>query len=222
MFAGRCGAHLMLDDLCDKDTASLISTLFNEELAAVFQVRKSDVTEFNKCFATCGPPPGLIRSIGQVAPTKNQNLAIYHGTDLVYRNSRAELQRLWSSTSYHIQRERDNPECADAEFDTISDDNDPGLSYHLTFDPSEDILPFKARVKNSLLSRITNTLTISQKPRIAVLREQGVNGAPEMSFAFMAASFEAFDVVSISKLRAPAKAYRSELLHKRYHVLEHH
>lgn len=186
MFAGRCGAQLLIDELCKNDTADIISTLFHEELAAVFQVRKKDVTNFKRCFATCGPPPGLIKDIGRVAPRENQNLVIYHKADLVYRNTRSELQRLWSDTSYQMQRLRDNPDCADAEFDRISTDNDPGLSYHLTFDPKENLLS----PKTNLFSR----LSLTSPPRVAILREQGVNGALEMAFAFMTAGFTAVDV----------------------------
>ncbi|KAL9129228.1 MAG: hypothetical protein Q9217_002269 [Psora testacea] len=186
MFAGRCGVQLLIDEMCTNDTADILSTLFTEELAAVFQVRKRDVINFKRCFATCGPPSGLIKNIGRIAPSSNEDLAIYHGTDLVYRNSRPTLQQLWSSTSHQMQRLRDHPLCADAEYASIHDSSDPGLSYHLTFDPAASILPFT--------TKLSNCLSLTQKPRVAILREQGVNGASEMAFAFMTASFTAVDV----------------------------
>ena len=186
MFAGRCGAQLLIDDLSKNETADIISTLFTEELAAIFQVRKSDVINFKRCFATCGPPAGLIKNIGRVAPSSNQDLAIYHGTELIYRNSRTALQQLWSSTSHQMQRLRDNPLCADAEYESCLDTADPGLSYNLTFDPAANILSFT--------TKLSDRLSLSHRPRVAILREQGVNGAPEMAFAFMTASFTAVDV----------------------------
>ena len=185
MFAGRCGLYVMLDCLCSTaGTSDLVSTLFNEELGVVFQVKKSDEINFRRCFATCGPPAGLIKKIGSVAPAGQQELVIYHKEDLVYRESRVKLQQLWSGTSHQLQRRRDNPACADEEYAGIADLSDPGLSYRLTFNPADSILPFKTRIS----SRLT------QKPRVAILREQGTNGQAEMAFAFSTAGFAAVDV----------------------------
>ena len=187
MFAGRCGLEIMLDTLSPSNsTSDVIEALFNEELGAVFQVRKSDEINFIRCFATCGPPSGLIKKIGRVPPASKQDLTIYHGATLNYRGNRAKLQKRWASTSYHVQRLRDNPACAEAEFATMDNPSDPGLSYNLTFNPTANILPFTA----SLLSQ----LSIRPKPPDAVLREQGVNGHPEMAFALMTAGFTAIDV----------------------------
>ncbi|KAG8529979.1 uncharacterized protein KY384_005461 [Bacidia gigantensis] len=185
MFAGRCGVQLLIDEFCRNEPSDVISTLFTEELAAVFQVRKRDITNFMRCFATCGPPSGLIKNIGRVTGASSQNLTVYHGATLVYRKTRSELQQLWSSTSHQMQRIRDNPSCADAEFASILNDLDPGLSYNLTFDATDDLLPFKTKLTDRLFT---------QRPRVAILREQGCNGAPEMAFAFMTASFTAVDV----------------------------
>lgn len=187
MFAGRCGIDIMLDRLCgNSKEPSIISTLFNEELGAVFQVRKSDEINFHRCFATCGPPDNLIKKIGSVAPKHKQDLTIYHGATLIYRGARSILQRRWASTSHQIQRLRDNPSCADAEFASILSVQDPGLSYNLTFKPSDRIIPFS--------STLSNRLSLTSKPRVAILREQGVNGHSEMAFAFMTAGFSAIDV----------------------------
>lgn len=187
MFAGRCGVEIMLDDICaSSKTEDVIAALFNEELGAVFQVRKKDEIKFRSCFATCGPPPGLIHRIGRVSEQPKQNLAIYHKHTLVYRNSRANLQQTWARTSYHIQRIRDNAACADQEFANILDDKDPGLSWRLTFDPKDKSLP--------ILTSLTQLSPFSNKPRVAILREQGVNGQSEMAFAFNIAGFSAVDV----------------------------
>ncbi|KAI9676030.1 MAG: hypothetical protein M1817_000773 [Caeruleum heppii] len=187
MFAGRCGLDISLDHVSrSAGTAEVVEALFNEELGAVFQVRKEDEMEFDRCFATCGPPPGLISKIGRVTPmsSKQQELTLRHGPDVLYRESRANLQQTWASTSHHMQRMRDNPSCADEELASILDDADPGLAYHLTFTPKENILPLTTTISAAL----------SRKPRVAILREQGVNGHAEMAFGFHTAGFIAVDV----------------------------
>ena len=187
MFAGRCGVEIMLDSLCNtSSTKDIIATLFNEELGAVFQIRQKDEFDFHRCFATCGPPEGLIKKIGRVSPIQKQDLVIYHGLTLVFRSSRVSLQQRWSSTSYQMQRLRDNPQCADEESSSILDTSDPGLSYKLAFDPSTNIVP--------LAASLSTRFSLKSKPRVAVLREQGVNGHAEMAFAFMIAGFSAVDV----------------------------
>ncbi|KAL1597040.1 phosphoribosylformylglycinamidine synthase [Paraconiothyrium brasiliense] len=185
MFAGRCGLEVMLDGIAKSpDTKDIVETLFNEELGAVFQVRKKDEVNFNRCFATCGPPPGMIKKIGRVPAASKQEVSFAFGSQVIYRASRSKLQQRWASTSYQLQRLRDNPSCADQEFSSIQDNSDPGLSYHLTYNPKESILPLKA----SLTSPFTN------KPRVAILREEGVNGQAEMAFAFSQVGFSAIDV----------------------------
>lgn len=187
-FAGRCGIEIMINEICPSPrTSDVISTLFNEELGAVFQVRKEDENRFKACFATCGPPPGLIHKIGRVSTkSSSQNMAIYYGGKLVYRATRGELQQIWSNTSYWMQRLRDNPGCADAEYATILNDADPGITYNLTYNPKENINTYKA----SLLSYMRP----AARPRVAILRDQGTNGHAEMAFAFDAAGFTAVDV----------------------------
>lgn len=187
MFAGRCGLEIMLDSICNSSkTRDVIETLFNEELGAVFQVRQSDELNFLRCFATCGPPEGLINKIGRVSVAPKQDLTMYHGATVVYRAPRTALQQIWASTSHQMQRLRDNPACADDEHAAILDTSDPGLSYNLTFNPSANILSFA--------TSLSKRLSFSTKPRVAILREQGVNGQAEMAFAFMMAGFSAVDV----------------------------
>lgn len=192
MFAGRCGIEIMLDPICPgSSSSSIISTLFNEELGAVFQVRKKDENAFRSCFATCGPPPNLIYRIGRVSPvppTQKQNLTIYHGATLTYRAARSTLQHTWSHTSYHMQRLRDNPQCADAEHASLLSDTNPGLSYKMTYRASDRILPLTASFTSLLPSSLHN------KPPVAILREEGSNGHPEMAYAFSVAGFAAHDV----------------------------
>jgi phosphoribosylformylglycinamidine synthase len=98
----------------------------------------------------------------------------------VLAEKRIDLQRAWSQTSYLIQRLRDNPDCARQEYDRILDANDPGLNAVLTFEPAEDIAaPY---------------IATGARPKIAILREQGVNGQLEMAAAFDRAGFAAVDV----------------------------
>ncbi|PNS21211.1 Phosphoribosylformylglycinamidine synthase [Sphaceloma murrayae] len=185
MFAGRCGLDIMLDDICNgSSTPELIASLFNEELGAVFQVRKRDEQEFIGCFASSGPPKGLIKKIGRVPAADKQDLTLTFAHRPVYKASRTSLQQRWASTSHAMQRLRDNPLCADTEHENVLDLNDPGLSYKLTYDPKENILPLRTTLTSSLLAR----------PRVAILREQGVNGQAEMAFAFASAGFTPIDV----------------------------
>lgn len=187
MFAGRCGVDLMLDNICpSSNTGKVVETLFTEELGAVFQVRKSHEMQFRACFATCGPPGGLIAKIGRVSEKSKQDLTIYHGATVVYRNSRANLQQTWATTSYNMQKIRDNAACADQEFANIRDDTDPGLSWKPTFDPKDRAMP--------VMASLSQWSPFSNKPRVAILREQGVNSQAEMAFAFNVAGFSAVDV----------------------------
>ena len=188
-FAGRCGMGISLEEICPSANMSdVIPTLFNEELGAVFQVRKADEMKFKACFATCGPPPGLIFKIGSIGKDSatKQNISFYWRGKLVYRATRASLQSTWSNTSHWMQRLRDNPNCADIEYDNINDDLDSGLSYRLTYDTKEQLLPIS--------SSLMNYIRPASKPRVAILRDQGSNGHAEMAYAFHTAGFLAFDV----------------------------
>ena len=186
MIAGRCGLEVMLQYPDDTTEASLVEALFNEELGAVFQVRKADEAEFERTFATCGPPPGLIKKIGRVPAAHKQELVVWHGPIEAIRMHRNLLQQLWAGTSHRMQALRDNPACAAAEYATIRDVMDQGLHYNLTFDPRDHLTP--------TLSNLMNSLSLTARPRVAILREQGVNGHAEMAFAFMSAGFAAVDV----------------------------
>lgn len=106
--------------------------------------------------------------------------------NLVYYSTISKLHQTWASTSYHMAKLRDNPACADSEYNSLLDAQDPGLSYNLTFNPADDVLPFT--------TKLSNRLSLTNKPRVAILREQGTNGQSEMAFAFMSAGFTAVDV----------------------------
>ena len=172
MFASRLGVDLCLDSL-GKDT---LAALFNEELGAVIQVHNHDADHVVDLFQQVGFANG-IHIIGGL--TGNQQLTIYRNNKPIYNASRAELQCHWSEVSYRMQALRDNPDCARQQFEQITDDGDPGLHAVLSFDPNEDITaPF---------------LHLS-RPKVAILREQGVNGHVEMAAAFDRAGFASVDV----------------------------
>lgn len=185
MFAGRVGVEISLDAVqASSSVAETVSTLFNEELGGIFQIRRTDIHKFHSAFSNCGPPAGLISKIGTVTPKSRQRLRIGFETAIFFDMSRAQLQQMWSITSHRMQRLRDNPDCADQEYQAIVNDTDPGLSYKLTFSPKENIM--------SLYSSFNYLLR--GKPRVAILREQGTNGYAEMAFAFHSAGFIAIDV----------------------------
>ena len=172
-FAGHTGVRVDLSDLGSDPAAAL----FNEELGAVLQVpraRRDGIIGALK-------EAGLARHTHIIGTLTDDDIVSFNhlGKEFFY-DSRVNLQRAWSETSYHLQRLRDNPQCAQEEYDRLLDMTDPGLSAQLTFDPEDKIAaPFIAR---------------GIKPRIAILREQGVNGQVEMAAAFTRAGFTAVDV----------------------------
>lgn len=156
---------------------SAVRTLFNEELGAVLQIRKNDWANVQAAFAAEGLEKAVY-AIGSI--NSSERLMITNGHNLLLSEDRLELQKAWQETSYHIQRLRDNPACADSEYRLLADDKRSSLFADLSFDVHEDIaLPFINR---------------GAKPKIAVLREQGVNGHIEMAAAFTRAGFDAYDV----------------------------
>ena len=180
MFAGRCGLQVMVDKITKSGRSQdIIEALFNEELGAVFQIRKKDENEFRGVFAPMTPI-----TIGRVPEASKQELSIFYGASAIHRAQRKDLQEKWAHTSWAMQRLRDNPECADSEKENIVDDKDRGLQYKLTFSPKDYILPLTTNL----------TSQIRAKPRVAILREQGVNGQAEMAFAFSVAGFSPIDV----------------------------
>ena len=176
-FATHCGIALDLDTLCDGSSSDVLRALFAEELGAVLQVRSADLTVVRDGLRAVGLDT-LTRVIG--APDAGDELRITAQGRVLFSETRIALQRAWSELSFHMQSLRDNPECAQQEFDRILDAADPGLSVSVGFDPTEDIAaPYIAK---------------GVRPQIAILREQGVNGQVEMAAAFDRAGFSSVDV----------------------------
>jgi len=171
-FAGRCGLKIELQSLGQDPLAAL----FCEEIGVVLQIAEQHwssveaaLNEFE--LEDCSHYLGAINADELIEFS-------YKGEPLLQK-SRAELQLIWSDASYQIQRLRDNPECADQEYELITQ-ADPGLSVNLSYDRNEDIT--------------TPYINSGVRPRVAVLREQGVNGQVEMAAAFDRAGFSAVDV----------------------------
>ena len=170
IFASRLGVTLTLSG----SRVELLRRLFAEEPGAVVQVAKSKLPQVQMVLDRNGLNA---EAIGLV--TNSAKLAVKSGEEFVLELDRATMQREWSEMSYRIQALRDNPTTAKEEFDRVMDDKDPGLNVRLSFDPNDDIArPYRG----------------AGKPRVAILREQGVNSQYEMAAAFMKAGFAAVDV----------------------------
>ncbi|MCM2971908.1 phosphoribosylformylglycinamidine synthase [Larsenimonas suaedae] len=175
-FAGHVGLDINLDWLAEAP-AEATNALFSEELGAVVQVRRKDteavLAQLNAA--------GFDGACGVVAhPREDDVIRVALFGEPLIESTRVEAQRIWAETSYKLQARRDNPACAKSEYDSLLDARDPGLFAELSFDVDEDVAaPF---------------INSGARPKMAVLREQGVNGHMEMAAAFDRAGFEAIDV----------------------------
>jgi phosphoribosylformylglycinamidine synthase len=166
-------AHVGLDVALDALAGDDLAVLFNEELGALVQVRRADVA----AVLAQAQADGI--NAQEVATLNNSgDLVIRRAGNTLYSASLVELRRIWSETTFRMQALRDNPACAQQEYDRILDAADPGLHAKLTYDPSEGIAP----------------ALLSARPKMAILREQGVNGHVEMAAAFDRAGFQSVDV----------------------------
>jgi len=171
-FAGNVGVRAQIQSLPGNNIASL----FNEELGALIQVRTSAYAQVMAEIDKAGIGD-CVHPIGSLCGTPD--LEIWRGTDLLYSQPVNELRAQWWQTSYHMQKRRDNPTCAEQELALIAQVDDAGISPLLTFDPNASLV-----APSFGLSR----------PKIAVLREQGVNSHVEMAAAFDTAGFDCIDV----------------------------
>ncbi|HMW52326.1 MAG TPA: phosphoribosylformylglycinamidine synthase [Rhodocyclaceae bacterium] len=193
-FASHCGLSVMLDtvaydpfmndvDGLDKRPDALkgrfndmlFKALFAEELGAVIQIRREDRSRITEPLRQAGLN---YHFVGE--PNDRDELRFWRNAKLQFAAPRAELHRIWSETSYQIARLRDDATCAQEEFDALAEAGNPGLSVVLGFDPAEDIVaPF---------------IATGARPKVAILREQGVNSQAEMAAAFARAGFAPYDV----------------------------
>ncbi|MFT7185734.1 MAG: phosphoribosylformylglycinamidine synthase [Pseudohongiellaceae bacterium] len=175
-FAGNVGIDVRLDLLAE-DKTHFARELFNEELGAVIQVKQEDTEVVLQHFTGAGLGEHTL-VIGSL--NDDDHIRITFDDVSVLEEKRTYYQQMWSETSYRMQSLRDNAECAQEEFDSILDDSNTGLNAHLSFDPNENI--------------VAPYINVGAKPKVAVLREQGVNGQIEMAAAFTRAGFSAVDV----------------------------
>lgn len=196
-FAGRSGLSINLDMLTlegehasdwgdSKNWATQVGerrndltlrALFNEELGAVIQIRAEDKTDVMNVLRSYNLG-ACSHIIGK--PNERDAVEFMRDAKMIYSQPRIDLQRIWSETSWRIARLRDNPACADAEYERILDANDPGISPKLTFDPQQDVAaPF---------------IATGVQPAVAILREQGVNSHIETAYVMHKSGFKAVDV----------------------------
>ncbi|MDG1478162.1 MAG: phosphoribosylformylglycinamidine synthase [Myxococcota bacterium] len=169
-FAGHTGLEIAL-------TGDVVRALFSEELGGVIQCLDEDLADLRDIFVANGIGDCLT-VIGR--PSGDDQITITANGAPVFSQSRASLQRIWTETSYRMAALRDDPTCAQEAYDALLDTADPGLSPYLTFDPSDNVAEA--------------LITSGARPKVAILREQGVNGHWEMAAAFDRAGFESVDV----------------------------
>ncbi|WP_066452633.1 phosphoribosylformylglycinamidine synthase [Castellaniella caeni] len=195
-FAGHVGVSLNLDMLTiDPHTADAgdykirndqvavlhhehnLTALFNEEAGWLVQVPRAQRDEILQFLRQEGLAP-IVHVVGMLNP--RQELQVFRDGAILYHRPLSELGQIWSETTRRIMQRRDHPECAQAEYDTWLDIDNPGLTPRVGFDPQEDVAaPF---------------IATGARPRVAVLREQGCNSQVEMAWAFDVAGFQAVDV----------------------------
>ncbi|MCB1906362.1 MAG: phosphoribosylformylglycinamidine synthase [Rhodocyclaceae bacterium] len=200
-FASRCGLSVMLDTVCydpfmndvdglDKrpDTLKgrfhdrIFGGLFAEELGAVIQIRRADRARITAPLREAGL---AYHFIGE--PNDKDEIRLWRNAKLMFSAPRAELLQLWSETGHRIARLRDDADCADEEFASLAAPGNPGLGVALGFDVAQDVA--------------APMIMSGARPRIAILREQGVNSQAEMAAAFARAGFAPIDV-HMSDLKA--------------------
>jgi phosphoribosylformylglycinamidine synthase len=179
--AARLGVTLELTSNVDP-----LAELFCEELGAVIQIPTDGARVIAEVFADT-PLAEHVYRIGRANTTRR--ISVRRGDEVLLDSALIDLHRDWSATTFHMQRLRDDPDCAQEEYDALCSDADPGLAIHLPEEPAR-----------FLAAPAVNTA----RPRIAILREQGVNGHVEMAAAFERAGFAAVDVHMTDLIEARA------------------
>ena len=167
-FAGGCGVEVHVRSLAG---------LFAEELGAVLEVPAARLAEVEAVLASHGLG-GMFRVVGR--PLHERRARVRLGHEVVLDEPVRDLAQAWDEISARISAIRDNPVCAEEEHAAVGSDSDPGLAVMPTFDPTQDVAaPY---------------LSLGIRPRVAILREQGVNSHVETAFAFDRAGFDTYDV----------------------------
>lgn len=172
-FAAHCGVDLDISGL----SGDPVAVLFSEEIGVVCQVKRSHRAEV-EAVLNAFDLADLAHWIG--APNDNDQIRVLKGEEMLLELPRKQVQKWWSETSYRMQALRDNAECAKQAFELIDQDENTALTAETSFDPNEDIAaPY---------------IATGVRPKVAILREQGVNGQQEMAAAFTKAGFDAVDI----------------------------
>jgi phosphoribosylformylglycinamidine synthase len=164
-----------------------LKALFNEELGMLLQVRTAERNEVMQLLRTHGLSAhshfvGKTRPAASTMEVGKGKIEVWRDAKSVFSASLHDLHQVWDSVSWKIARERDNPACADAEHASAGDPQDPGLH----------VFPPLPAGEGSTLN--TSAAYLKTRPKVAILREQGVNSHVEMAYAFTEAGFEAFDI----------------------------
>ncbi len=179
-FAGHTGVNIDISKLSQNSEQDL-AVLFNEELGAVIQVRETDIDYIHQLIEK-NNIANLFTDIGRI--NNDDTIRFSRNGEEILANSRTYFRTVWAETTHKMQALRDNPECAQQEFEVKFDTEDPGLNVELTFDINDDIVA-------DLIAKDSQQDT---NPKVAILREQGVNSHVEMAAAFDRAGFIAIDV----------------------------
>ena len=166
-FTKRIGMKLNLPE-----TVNINEQLFSEESGLVIQVKNTKASSIKNSLKNKG------LTVESIASLQEENFSIYQGENNLFNMPVNKLEKIWRETSHAIQSIRDNKEVADSELSLLDDDDYSGLTCNISFDESQ----------------ISSINTNTTNPRVAILREQGVNGQNEMAAAFSLAGFDAVDV----------------------------
>jgi phosphoribosylformylglycinamidine synthase len=205
--SNRGASHSTLD--VGRPMFDVLSALFSEELGAVIEIDKSRMLDVTAILNKHGLSK-IAHLIG--GTTTDQKINIQLNNETLYSESITRLNRAWSELTYHMQSQRDNPACAREEYDSLLDEGSQGIIIQPTFDVAEvDDLIAKGRdacpqasangkvdptatKDRGRVEASVPTISSGAKPRMAIFREQGINGQNEMAFAFDKAGFESIDV----------------------------
>lgn len=179
-FASHCGVNLQIPQKFHENSQNLFEFLFNEEIGVIIQIDNKNADLLTKTI--CQKYALQLQKIGE--PTNQNLIEIFDSNQKsIFADKRSNLHQQWAKTSYAIQKLRDNPQTAEAEFANLANDSDSGLSPKLSFDLAE------VKFVSDFGSNIQKV-----RPKMAILREQGVNGHYEMAAAFKLAGFDCVDV----------------------------
>ncbi|MEB0112316.1 phosphoribosylformylglycinamidine synthase [Variovorax sp. RTB1] len=166
-----------------------LKALFNEELGMLLQVRTADRNDVMQLLRTHGLSAhshfvGKTRPAAAPMDSGKGKVEVWRDAKSVFSASLHDLHQVWDAVSWKIARERDNPACADAEHASAGDPQDPGLHLELPAPPAGE----------GWGGGDSSAAYLKTRPKVAILREQGVNSHVEMAYAFTEAGFEAFDI----------------------------